>query len=250
MCYEPAESNKMKRMGGNSNWLRAGVDAGELPARRVAAEVPSRCSAPAFTVSSTRPDPAIAGRSPRSPTIWRRAWSSIFLRDPSTGRRPVIGGVNLFQTDEQWKDYLLFYEYFHGGDRDDRYAGTGLGSKSPDRMDRARRQSHPGTRRQAARGRVGRPGGLTGDPRRRGPCPRKAARHIGEVGSGKPTGGNTGRAPRADRRCRALSKRGGAKSTGSRLTLNLLRQKRAETLLDAPPQHRPRDAGSRHERHA
>jgi hypothetical protein len=45
----------------------------------------------------------------------------IFLRDES-GRRPVYGGTQKFQTDPQWKDYLLFYEYFHGDN------GAGLGA--------------------------------------------------------------------------------------------------------------------------
>jgi mannosylglycerate hydrolase MGH1-like protein len=45
----------------------------------------------------------------------------IFLRDAS-GRRPVYGGTRKFQTDPQWKDYLLFYEYFHGDN------GAGLGA--------------------------------------------------------------------------------------------------------------------------
>jgi hypothetical protein len=45
----------------------------------------------------------------------------IFLRDES-GRRPVYGGAQKFQTDPQWKDYLLFYEYFHGDN------GAGLGA--------------------------------------------------------------------------------------------------------------------------
>ncbi len=44
----------------------------------------------------------------------------IFLRDKS-GRRPVYGGTEKFQTDPQWKDYILFYEYFHG----DNAAGLG-----------------------------------------------------------------------------------------------------------------------------
>src|SRR3954466_5484156 len=30
------------------------------------------------------------------------------------GRRPVYGGLELFQTDPAWKDNLLFFEYFHG----------------------------------------------------------------------------------------------------------------------------------------
>jgi hypothetical protein len=45
----------------------------------------------------------------------------IFLRDDS-GRRPVFGGTRKFQTDPHWKDYLLFYEYFHGDN------GAGLGA--------------------------------------------------------------------------------------------------------------------------
>ena len=47
--------------------------------------------------------------------------ASIFLRDES-GRRPVYGGSEKFQTDPHWKDYLLFYEYFHGDN------GAGLGA--------------------------------------------------------------------------------------------------------------------------
>jgi len=45
----------------------------------------------------------------------------IFLQDKS-GRRPVYGATEKFQTDTQWKDYLLFYEYFHGDN------GAGLGA--------------------------------------------------------------------------------------------------------------------------
>jgi hypothetical protein len=44
----------------------------------------------------------------------------IFLRDES-GRRPVFGGAEKFQTDPHWRDCLLFYEYFHG----DNGAGVG-----------------------------------------------------------------------------------------------------------------------------
>ncbi len=47
--------------------------------------------------------------------------SRIFLRDPS-GRRPVYGHMEKFQTDPQWKDYILFHEYFHGDN------GAGLGA--------------------------------------------------------------------------------------------------------------------------
>ncbi len=50
-----------------------------------------------------------------------RRLSSIFLRDAS-GNRPVYGGSKKFQEDPHWKDYILFYEYFHGDD------GAGLGA--------------------------------------------------------------------------------------------------------------------------
>jgi len=45
----------------------------------------------------------------------------IFLRDQN-GRRPVYGGTEKFQTDPLWRDQILFYEYFHGGN------GAGLGA--------------------------------------------------------------------------------------------------------------------------
>ncbi len=45
----------------------------------------------------------------------------IFLRD-ETGRRPVFGGAEKFQSDPYWRDCLLFYEYFHGDN------GAGIGA--------------------------------------------------------------------------------------------------------------------------
>jgi len=50
-----------------------------------------------------------------------RRLSSIFLRD-TNGNRPVYGGTKKFQEDPHWKDYMLFYEYFHGDN------GAGLGA--------------------------------------------------------------------------------------------------------------------------
>ena len=40
----------------------------------------------------------------------------------STGRRPVYGGIEKFQTDPHWHDLLLFHEYFHGDN------GAGIGA--------------------------------------------------------------------------------------------------------------------------
>jgi hypothetical protein len=45
----------------------------------------------------------------------------IFLLD-GEGRRPVFGGATKFQTDPNWRDHLLFYEYFHGDN------GAGIGA--------------------------------------------------------------------------------------------------------------------------
>ena len=45
----------------------------------------------------------------------------IFLCD-STGRRPVAGTAELFQSDPHWRDLILFYEYFHGDN------GAGIGA--------------------------------------------------------------------------------------------------------------------------
>ena len=45
----------------------------------------------------------------------------IFLRD-NEGRRPVFGANNKFQIDPHFRNYILFYEYFHGNE------GRGLGA--------------------------------------------------------------------------------------------------------------------------
>jgi len=50
-----------------------------------------------------------------------RRLASVFLRD-GNGNRPVYGGTKKFQDDPHWKDYILFYEYFHGDN------GAGLGA--------------------------------------------------------------------------------------------------------------------------
>jgi hypothetical protein len=60
-------------------------------------------------------------------TLWEvaaeisRRLNNIFLRNEE-GRRPVNGGVEKFQSDPHWRDYILFYEYFHGDN------GAGIGA--------------------------------------------------------------------------------------------------------------------------
>jgi hypothetical protein len=50
-----------------------------------------------------------------------RRLANIFLKDKN-GNRPVYGGTRTFQEDPNWRDCLLFYEYFHGDN------GAGLGA--------------------------------------------------------------------------------------------------------------------------
>ncbi len=50
-----------------------------------------------------------------------RRLATTFLRDEA-GRRPVYGGIKLFQEDPHWRDLILFHEYFHGDN------GAGLGA--------------------------------------------------------------------------------------------------------------------------
>jgi hypothetical protein len=60
-------------------------------------------------------------------TLWdvatdiSRRLARIFQRD-TDGHRPVHGGVEKFQSDPHWKDWVLFYEYFHGDN------GAGIGA--------------------------------------------------------------------------------------------------------------------------
>ena len=50
-----------------------------------------------------------------------RRLTRIFLKDEN-GRRPVYGATEKFQSDEHWRDYVLFFEYFNGD------SGAGLGA--------------------------------------------------------------------------------------------------------------------------
>ncbi len=60
-------------------------------------------------------------------TLWEvsqelsRRLSNIFLKD-AENNRAVYGNLQKFQNDPHWRDYILFYEYFHGD------KGCGLGA--------------------------------------------------------------------------------------------------------------------------
>jgi Mannosylglycerate hydrolase MGH1-like glycoside hydrolase domain len=118
VSYLPAESNT-GMFGGNSNWrgpvwmpvnfllLRALLQFYSYYGDEFKIECPTGSGVEMTLFEVTR---ELATRLTR-----------IFLRDEN-GRRPVFGSTEKLQTDPHWKDYLLFYEYFHGDN------GAGLGA--------------------------------------------------------------------------------------------------------------------------
>ena len=116
--YEPAESHSWL-FGGNSNW-RGPI---WFPINYLLIEALQkfhRYYSDDFLVEC----PTGSGQ---HLTLWQigeelsRRLERIFLRGPD-GRRPVFDDITKFQTDPHWRDYLLFYEYFHGD------TGAGLGA--------------------------------------------------------------------------------------------------------------------------
>ncbi len=116
--YEPAESTT-GAFGGNSNW-RGPV---WFPVNYLLIESLQkfhRYFGPEFQVEC----PTGSGQ---MMTLWEvaaeisRRLSHIFLRDED-GRRPVHGSNEVYGSDPNWRDLVLFYEYFHGDN------GSGLGA--------------------------------------------------------------------------------------------------------------------------
>jgi hypothetical protein len=115
--YEPAESST-GLFGGNSNW-RGPI---WMPVNALLVQSLRKMYSyygDDFTVEC----PTGSGR---QMTLWEIAkeiaerLGKIFLRDEK-GRRPVYGNTERFQSDPNWRDLILFYEYFHG----DNGAGVG-----------------------------------------------------------------------------------------------------------------------------
>jgi hypothetical protein len=116
--YEPAES-RTYLFGGNSNW-RGPV---WFPVNFLIIESLQRfCWY--YGDDFTTEFPTGSGRHMNLGEIaaeLSRRLSRIFLRD-SSGRRPVYGTAEKFQSDPQFKDYIWYYEYFHGD------TGAGIGA--------------------------------------------------------------------------------------------------------------------------
>jgi len=116
--YLPAESNT-GMFGGNSNWRGPiWMPVNGLIMRGLLQMYPFY--GPDFKVECPTGSGKYMNLFEVAKEINRRL-SSIFVRD-TNGRRPVYGGTKKFQEDPHWRDYILFYEYFHGDN------GAGLGA--------------------------------------------------------------------------------------------------------------------------
>jgi len=116
--YEPAESST-GLFGGNSNW-RGPV---WFPVNYLLIESLQRFHfyfGEEFTVEFPTGSGVRMHLGEVAAQLSRRL-SRLFLRDDQ-GRRPVFGGTEKYQTDPHFRDYSLFYEYFHGDN------GAGIGA--------------------------------------------------------------------------------------------------------------------------
>jgi len=116
--YEPAESST-GLFGGNSNW-RGPI---WLPVNYLLIESLQKFH---FFLGDNYKVECPTG-SGQLANLWEIAGqisqrlTRIFLRDDS-GRRPVFGGTEKFQSDDHWRDLIPFHEYFHGDN------GAGIGA--------------------------------------------------------------------------------------------------------------------------
>jgi len=116
--YLPAESNT-GMFGGNSNWRGPiWMPVNGLIIRGLLQMYPF--FGPDFKVECPTGSGQYMTLFEVAKEIGRRL-STIFLRDKN-GNRAVYGGTKKFQDDPYWRDYILFYEYFHGDN------GAGLGA--------------------------------------------------------------------------------------------------------------------------
>jgi hypothetical protein len=120
VTYEPAESSS-GLFGGNSNW-RGPI---WFPVNFLMVESLQKYHhyyGDSLMVELPRYSGQWANLDEVATDLSRRLMG-IFRRDEADGgRRAVFGGADLFQTDPHWRDYLPFYEYFHGDN------GAGLGA--------------------------------------------------------------------------------------------------------------------------
>jgi hypothetical protein len=118
VAYEPAESTT-GLFGGNSNW-RGPI---WFPVNYLMVEALQKYGhyyGDTLQVEVPRGSGRYVDLTTAADELSQRL-ARIFLRDEQ-GRRACYGGVEYFQTDPHWRDYVLFYEYFHGDN------GAGIGA--------------------------------------------------------------------------------------------------------------------------
>jgi hypothetical protein len=118
VCYEPAESST-GLFGGNSNW-RGPV---WFPVNYLIIESLQKFHhyfGDDLKVECPTGSGQVMGLWDVGAELSRRL-TRIFLRN-ADGHRPVHGGSDTFQCDPHWRDFMLFYEYFHGDN------GAGIGA--------------------------------------------------------------------------------------------------------------------------
>jgi hypothetical protein len=116
VAYEPGEAD-CKIKGGNSNW-RGPI---WMPTAFLMIESLRKLArAYGSGMTVTAPDGSKATMTEIAASHADRL-ISIFRRD-GAGKRPVYGDNERFQNDPHWRDYLTFFEYFHGD------TGVGLGA--------------------------------------------------------------------------------------------------------------------------
>jgi hypothetical protein len=113
--YEPAEAS-VKIKGGNSNW-RGPI---WFPTSYLLTRSLKKIGDAIGPQWGIERDGRIITPRQMSEEIANRM-INLFKRGPD-GRRPIYGRAKKFQEDPHWRDYLLFYEYFHGD------SGAGLGA--------------------------------------------------------------------------------------------------------------------------
>ena len=117
--YEPAEA-VIEDQGRQLELARADLVPDQFPADRVAAQAGQGATAPTFDLDARRP--ATSRHLPRHGPRDRRPHDPHLHAATPTAAAPSTAARDKFQDDPHWRDYLLFYEYFHGDN------GAGLGA--------------------------------------------------------------------------------------------------------------------------